>query len=238
MTNENNTPARPDRAENSLPGEYSVSPHVRVALDDYGATILDIRAGRIFRSNGIAAEMWRAISSGRDSGALAAEMSSRYGVPQESVLSDFREFLNDLEKKKLAIHLLRRKIPSRAALLTRAFCELIRYDLRMLVLGFSGMYRELASGNGFSRTARIDPATIQVVVNAVSTVAGFYWKPVKCLQKSTVIARLLRQFGIPAKLTIGYRTIPFMSHAWVEVDRRVVSDSEALPERLAVLLRI
>jgi transglutaminase superfamily protein len=48
--------------------------------------------------------------------------------------------------------------------------------------------------------------------------------------------RLLRARGVVARLLIGYRPVPFLSHAWVEVEGRVVNDSPAYRKRLHVLL--
>jgi hypothetical protein len=47
--------------------------------------------------------------------------------------------------------------------------------------------------------------------------------------------RLLRKHDVVARLVIGYRPVPFFSHAWVEVNGRVVNDSPAYRERLQVL---
>src|ERR1041384_5341892 len=63
----------------------------------------------------------------------------------------------------------------------------------------------------------------------------FYWKPVLCLQRAVCTVRLLRRHGIFARLVIGYRPSPFFSHAWVEVDGRVVYGSPAYQKRLKPL---
>jgi hypothetical protein len=71
--------------------------------------------------------------------------------------------------------------------------------------------------------------------DAVLTATCLYWKPVLCLQHSVCLARLLRARGVRARLIIGYRAVPFFSHAWVEVDGRVVNDSPAYKSRLQIL---
>ena len=65
-----------------------------------------------------------------------------------------------------------------------------------------------------------------------------YWKPVRCLQRSLCTARLLRIHGVAAQLVIGYRAMPFLSHAWVESDGRVVNDSPVYRQRLRVLYTV
>jgi hypothetical protein len=76
---------------------------------------------------------------------------------------------------------------------------------------------------------------VRTVCSAVSLAACLYWKPVLCLQRSVGIVRLLRKHGVVARLVIGYRPVPFFSHAWVEVNGRIVNDSPKYRERLQVL---
>jgi len=51
-----------------------------------------------------------------------------------------------------------------------------------------------------------------------------YFKNVLCLQRSSATTLLLRRNGFPAELVIGARTVPFKSHAWVELNRTVIND--------------
>ena len=76
------------------------------------------------------------------------------------------------------------------------------------------------------------------ICEAVRSVAPFYWKPIRCLQRSIVTARLMREHGILAEVVIGYRAAPFFSHAWVEVAGRVANDSSIYQKRLQVLERL
>jgi Transglutaminase-like superfamily len=58
---------------------------------------------------------------------------------------------------------------------------------------------------------------------------------VLCLQRAICTVRLLRKQGIDAHLMIGYCPSPFFSHAWVEVEGRVVYGSAAYQKRLQLL---
>lgn len=80
-----------------------------------------------------------------------------------------------------------------------------------------------------------DPELQRSICDAVLTATCFYWKPVLCLQHAVCVVRLLRARGVGARLVIGYRAVPFFSHAWVEVDGRVVNDSPAYRSQLQVL---
>jgi hypothetical protein len=125
---------------------------------------------------------------------------------------------------------------SRTLLLSRLVRELFRYDLVMAVLGFRGVRRPMPARE--FRDSRGKPALESAICEAVRCIIPFYWKPVKCLQRSVVTARALRAYGIEAEVVIGYRLAPFLSHAWVEVDGRIVNDSPVFQHRLQVLERI
>jgi transglutaminase superfamily protein len=115
----------------------------------------------------------------------------------------------------------------------QAWWELARYDLMHAMSGFRQMYlrveRQPVADHGRER-----PAPSQVC-DAVTLAACFYWKRVYCLQRSAVAAMLLRKSGIDGRLVIGYRPSPFFSHAWVEVNGRVVNDSPTYKDRMHVL---
>lgn len=65
----------------------------------------------------------------------------------------------------------------------------------------------------------------------------FYFKKVLCLQRSAASALLLRRHGWPAELVIGAQLFPFQSHAWVEVEQRVVNDKPQVQQAFQVLER-
>jgi len=115
-----------------------------------------------------------------------------------------------------------------------ALCELARYDV-ISALGGSANIRRLNP-----QPSTLEPTNHEVVrttCNAVSLAACLYWKPVLCLQRSVCIVRLLGKHDVVAHLVIGYRPVPFFSHAWVEVNGRIVNDSPTYRERLQVLYK-
>jgi hypothetical protein len=70
----------------------------------------------------------------------------------------------------------------------------------------------------------VEPADTARICEAVDTAAAFYFKRAWCLQRSAAQACLLRTRGLPARLVIGVHRVPFLAHAWVELDGRVVND--------------
>ena len=121
----------------------------------------------------------------------------------------------------------------KATLLLRAFWEMARYDVLCKAFGFPGVRKRMQPARRCARRA----SAVEAVCEAVACMSSFYWKPLLCLQRSIVTARLLRSMGIPADVVIGYRANPFFSHAWVEVDGRVVNDSPAYANKLQLLDR-
>ena len=73
--------------------------------------------------------------------------------------------------------------------------------------------------------------------HAVDLACVFYFKRVLCLQRSAAAAVLLRRHGWNAEMVIGAQLLPFQSHAWVEIDRRVVNDKPYITEIFQVLER-
>jgi hypothetical protein len=115
----------------------------------------------------------------------------------------------------------------------RALYEIARYDV---VLSLLGSGRILSQLKRQSITAKATSAQLEkAICDAVLLATCFYWKPVLCLQRAVCTVRLLRRYGIHARLVIGYRPSPFFSHAWVEVDGRVLYGSTAYQKRLMPL---
>ena len=116
-----------------------------------------------------------------------------------------------------------------------AFWELFRYDLLVWLGGFRLVLRSLAKpvpeGPPESDTQASD------ICRSVDRAMCFYWKPVKCLQRSVATACLMRRRRFAARVVVGCRPEPFCSHAWVEIDGRVVNDSPAYKLRLQTLFQ-
>jgi hypothetical protein len=121
----------------------------------------------------------------------------------------------------------------RTGLICRALYELARYEVILSLRGSGHILRQLRRQSIAAQSTGRDWE--QTICEAVLIATCFYWKPVLCLQRAVCTVRLLRRYGIVAKLVIGYRPSPFFSHAWVEVDGRVVYGSPAYQKRLKPL---
>lgn len=121
-----------------------------------------------------------------------------------------------------------------AFLVLEALFEMVRYDAIVSSVGVGRILRRLRK-----HCVLLKPCTEELqkkVCDAVLLASCFYWKPVLCLQRAVCTARLLRKYGIDARLAIGYRPAPFFSHAWVEVDGKVAYGSPAYQQRLQTLV--
>jgi len=117
-----------------------------------------------------------------------------------------------------------------------AFWELLRYDLLVRLGGFPFVRRSLRKpAPGGPSKPGIQASDI---CRAVDRAMCFYWKPVKCLQRSVATARLMRKRRLAASVVVGCRPEPFCSHAWVEIDGRVVNDSPGYKLRLQTLFQL
>jgi hypothetical protein len=120
-------------------------------------------------------------------------------------------------------------------LVLRALWGLACHDAILAVRDF-GSIQQLKRQSPAAKAA--GPELQQAICDAVLLATCLYWKPVLCLQRSVCAVRLLRRYGVAAKLVIGYRPAPFFSHAWVEVDGRVVNSSAAYQSRMRVLCTV
>lgn len=123
-----------------------------------------------------------------------------------------------------------------ALLVFRALYELTRYEAIIRLRGFGCIQVQLS--RQFIAAEPTSPELEQAICDAVLLATCLYWKPVLCLQRSVCAVRLLRKHGIAGKLAMGYRPAPFFSHAWVEVDGRVVNGSPAYQTRLRLLYTV
>jgi len=123
----------------------------------------------------------------------------------------------------------------RAWLTLQAWLALALFDIAGLA-GFARIHAFVRTRRVNQRPRHIDdPAD---VVWAVDEACVWYVKRAACLQRSAVATCLLRRGGHAATLLVGYRAVPFESHAWVEVDGVVVNDRPEYQTCFRVLARL
>ena len=115
-----------------------------------------------------------------------------------------------------------------------AWCLLALYDVAQLG-GFHFTYAVMRRMRSKAKAPLCSP---EDVVWAIDEACVWYVKRVACLQRSAVTTWLLRRDGISASLVIGYRPMPFESHAWVEVNGIVINDRPQYQRFFTVLDRL
>ena len=123
-----------------------------------------------------------------------------------------------------------------ARLVVDAWVGLAAFDVA-LARGFASAYARAHVDRPSGRDA-VEADAVDAIVWAVDEACVWYVKRAACLQRSVVLVRLLRRRGVRAELVIGYRQMPFESHAWVEVAGRVVNDRQQYRTVFATLERL
>lgn len=121
-----------------------------------------------------------------------------------------------------------------AALTTLAWLGLLAFDVARSV----GFARACARLRRYRPSAQASGVAAEDIVWSVDEACVWYVKRAACLQRSAVATWLLRRHGIDAQLVIGCRPLPFESHAWVEVDGRVINDLPRYRRAFTVLNRL
>jgi len=119
-------------------------------------------------------------------------------------------------------------------LVIESWILLFYFDWVMHVRGFDRTYLAIRKRRDRSREKREDVA---VLCRASDLACVFYFKRVRCLQRSAATADLLRRRGWDAEMVVGAQLLPFQSHAWVEVDGVVVNDKPYMREIFQELAR-
>ena len=114
-----------------------------------------------------------------------------------------------------------------------AYLRLIGHDAFMSRHDLAALHKQIRD---FPRR----PATMcgqetELVCSALDAACAIYPRQVLCLQRSTVLVKMLRRRGAPAHMIIGAQKLPFKAHAWVEIDGAIIGDRLASRERFLVL---
>lgn len=134
--------------------------------------------------------------------------------------------------------LVRIRRAARLAILTaQAWLALLVFDLIALA-GFSRVHRQVRRRRVMPHRRAPLGLRVDDVIWAVDEACVWYFKRAACLQRSAVATWLLRGHGVAAELVIGYRPVPFESHAWVEVAGIIVNDRQQYQKFFAVLERL
>jgi len=226
------------------------TPGLRTATSKDGAVLFDLEHDRFLKLNSVAAEMWRRLNAGNTESQIIDSISEQYGVDKQRVATDLHTLL--VRIAELGVDLSRSKSAEpeqvcrdhgagssrfRFAQDTKehgtkprgwlVFCSILglaTFDLALWAASLKWLCRAVRAWPSKDRAPKDVVSVIGQVCSAVEKGCVWYPKKTLCLQRSAVTACLLRRQGIAARLVIGARPIPFLAHAWVEVEGSVVND--------------
>lgn len=101
------------------------------------------------------------------------------------------------------------------------------------------LYDLLQFGNSLARLQRFllrwktsarvpQPEAVQQACMALRYARVWYPKRVRCLQRSAVLACILRSYGVPAQMVLGSQKMPFKGHAWVEIEGKAINERRSV----------
>lgn len=80
---------------------------------------------------------------------------------------------------------------------------------------------------------------VDAIAWCVRAASGTHVVPVRCLERSLTLQRVLRKRGVAAELRIGVekKDSKVAGHAWLEIDGEPVGEPEGIDEKFAALVR-
>ena len=241
---------------------FSISPNIYSTSDEDGTTILDIKHDKIYNLIGVGSVMWAklvAAKEGLTSSEIVGDLSSKFtNVPRTQIERDVDRLLSSFREKRLTqpvttsrlSALPKYSVGSIAQFIAHqsvtvlgkinltafaAFLALGTTDILLKLVSFSALYHTVKGWPVNSKKANAE--TLERVRYAILTAMTWYPKQVMCLQRSAVTTCLLRSAGVQAEMIIGCQRLPFLAHAWVEVDGEVINDKAQVQLTHAVLDR-
>jgi hypothetical protein len=122
-------------------------------------------------------------------------------------------------------------------LVIESWVLLIYFEFVLLFRSFSSLHEIVRKEKIRPASKQIMPPSSAELCRAVDLACVFYFKRVMCLQRSAATTLLMRRHGWEAEMVIGAQTLPFKSHAWVEMRGTVVNDKPYVPQIYTVLER-
>jgi len=216
-----------------------------------GCVVLDIEHDRMLKLNSVGAEIWKLLSAGETEPQIVRKISQQYEVSDQRVAEDVRALMMKIEQCRLSPgnSILTAQPGPRAQsntqpsypwygqtqdddhspkpkleLVMTAFLGLAIFDLILFFSSLRSLCVCVRACPVSRQGSPPGPDTIGQLCSSVQRACVWYPKQALCLQRSAVTTCLLRICGIASQMVVGVRPLPFLAHAWVEVDGSIVND--------------
>jgi hypothetical protein len=114
-------------------------------------------------------------------------------------------------------------------LVFKGYLLLVRIEVLMFFRGLSSLHDLVRRRTVQNMEGSRSPSS-EELCHAIDLACAFYPKRVMCLQRSAATTLLLRRYGMRAEMVIGAQLLPFKSHAWVEINGKVINDKPYMLE--------
>jgi hypothetical protein len=214
-----------------------------------GGVILDIQGDRLLKLNTTGAQIWELLQVGKPESQIVLTIATKYGIAEERVAKDVQALITRLAHLGLAPaasqlvdrasandkEIEQASFPwyghsgseadeeSELAYVFFALIGLVAFDFILCLFSLKALCFLVRAWPARSVKSRAS-CRVGSICKAVERACIWYPKKALCLQRSAVTACLLRNAGVPARMTIGVRPMPLRAHAWVEVDGCPVND--------------
>lgn len=222
---------------------------IRFVASDDGGVLFDPTGDRFMKLNASGLEIWGLLRQGKSDFEVADVIAQKYSVEQSTVLVDVQELLT--KARSLGFEpeqtvLLDPERGSKASGQTsfpwyaqsqdsarpasswtstfQGFLGLLIFDLLLALSSADSLFRVVRSRPTRKSKTKTNTTAVGQICTAVEKACVWYPRRSLCLQRSAVTTWMLRRCGVPARLVVGVRPLPFLAHSWVEVDGEVIND--------------
>jgi hypothetical protein len=226
-----------------VPADNNNQRTLHLAATKDGGGLFDVSHDALFKLTPVAAEMWELLAEGRSTSETASEIARRYQVDEALVVSDLSELLRVASQMGLTPALTAPSHPAQDRaiihdssesiqiapakppwlMVISAFVGLTWFDMLLCVTSMEKMCRTVKTWRVRKRLKEPNE-TINNVCNAVQQACIWFPHKAVCLQRAAITTCMLRSYGIDARMVIGIRPMPFLAHAWTEVNGAVVNE--------------
>jgi len=210
-----------------------------MANEQGGITILMcLQSSRFHTLDEVGTLVWRALSAGRTTSELIAEVAQACDAPPADIANDIKTFVRQLHGMGLVSFRPRAVVarkpdtllsgvapsvtvrcPSTPRLIWQLTLSATSLRLWGLKRTLDTVYRRTPGVNG-----QPDGSEKEI---AARLSAAASWTPLRteCLEQSLALLWILRRQGVAAHLRIGVQPFPFFAHAWVEHRGTPINDT-------------
>jgi len=121
-------------------------------------------------------------------------------------------------------------------LILEAYFWLSVVHLMIKLLGFYSLIKFIKNRKKPLLKNKIDKSNIESLSSALDKACFYFPKKTKCLEWAATLTIMCINRKLICNLEIGVQNMPFAAHAWAKLDDEIISDSQNLPDSLAVIL--